>query len=137
VNLPPILTAKEFGSELEIVRPRLWRSRRTLPTQRSAIPFCQGLRNAVRIGWLPIAFTVATTSALNFASRSKIRKRCGCWLYSQVSCNCKATQRALGLRVTLQCRIRRRSWPITKKQYRMPKVSVGTVKKSIAAISSR
>src|ERR1035438_2526050 len=23
VNLPPILTAKEFGSELEIVRPRL------------------------------------------------------------------------------------------------------------------
>jgi hypothetical protein len=24
VNLPPILTAKEFGSELEIVRPRLY-----------------------------------------------------------------------------------------------------------------
>src|ERR1019366_6445043 len=104
------------------------KSRRTLPTQRSAIPFCQGLRNAVRIGWLPIAFTVATTSALNLASRSKIRKGCGGWLYSQVSCNCRATQSALGLRVTLQCRIRRRWWPITKKQYRMPKVRVGTVK---------
>jgi hypothetical protein len=43
----------------------------------SAIPFCQGLRNAVRIGWLPIAFTLATTSALNFASRSKIKNRWG------------------------------------------------------------
>ncbi len=44
-------------------------------TQCSAIPFCQGLRNAARIGWLPIAFTVETTSALNFASRSKIKNR--------------------------------------------------------------
>src|SRR6516165_3719790 len=48
------------------------RSRRTLPTQRSATPFCQGLRYAVRTGSHPIAFIVATTSALNFASGSKI-----------------------------------------------------------------
>src|ERR1017187_8551380 len=33
------------------------------------MPFCQGLRNAVRIGWLPIAFTVETTAALNLESR--------------------------------------------------------------------
>src|ERR1017187_6924283 len=31
----------------------------------------------------------------------------------------------------------RRSWPMTKKQYRTPKVKVGTAKKSIAAIASR
>ncbi len=37
----------------------------------------------------------------------------------------------------IECRIFRRSWPMTKKQYRTPKVSVGTVKKSIAAIASR
>src|SRR5262249_19007920 len=46
-------------------------------------------------------------------------------------------QRELGFRVTLQRRILRRSWPMRKKQYRTPKVSVGTVKKSIAAIPSR
>jgi hypothetical protein len=43
----------------------------------------------------------------------------------------------LGCSVTLQCRIRRSSCAMTKKQYRTPKVSVGTVKKSIAAIASR
>jgi Putative transposase len=43
----------------------------------------------------------------------------------------------LGFRVTLKCKIFRRSWPITKKQYRTPNVSVGTVKKSIAAMASR
>jgi hypothetical protein len=31
----------------------------------------------------------------------------------------------------------RRSWPMTKKQYRTPNVSVGTVKKSIAAMAPR
>ncbi len=53
-------------------------SRRTLPTQRSAMPFCQGLRNAVRTGSAPWCLTVETTSAQNFESRSKIMKRCGC-----------------------------------------------------------
>ena len=42
-----------------------------------------------------------------------------------------------GCRVALQCKIRRRSWAITKKQYRTPKEIVGTVKKSIAAMASR
>ena len=40
-------------------------------------------------------------------------------------------------RAGIKCRIFRRSWPMTKKQYRTPKVSVGTVKKSIAAMASR
>ena len=34
----------------------------------------------------------------------------------------------------MKYRIFRRSWPMTKKQYKTPNVSVGTVKKSIAAI---
>src|SRR5438552_8801280 len=51
--------------------------------------------------------------------------------------HCCTTQRALGFRVTLKHRILRRSWPMTKKQYRTPNVSVGNVKKSIAAIAWR
>jgi len=54
--------------------------------------------NAVRIGWLPIPFTVETTSPPNFASRSKIRKCCGCSSHSHAWCNCNPTQSALGLR---------------------------------------
>ena len=46
-------------------------------------------------------------------------------------------QGAVGFRVTLKCRILRRSWSMMKKQYRTPNVSVGTVKKSIAAMASR
>jgi hypothetical protein len=42
-------------------------------------PVCQGLRKAVRVGWLPISLTAATTSAPNFASRSKSKNRYGCW----------------------------------------------------------
>src|SRR5215510_3813379 len=52
------------------------RSRRQLPTQRSATPFCHGLRKAVRNGTLPIAFTDETTSLPNFASRSNSRNLC-------------------------------------------------------------
>jgi hypothetical protein len=37
--------------------------------------------------------------------------------------------------VTLKCVIFRRSWSRTKKQYRIPNVSVGTVKKSIPAMA--
>ncbi len=47
------------------------------------------------------------------------------------------TQRGLGNRVTLKWRIFRRSWPMVKKQCSTPKVSVGTVKKSVAAMASR
>jgi hypothetical protein len=50
---------------------------------------------------------------------------------------CCTIRNALGFRVTLKCRTLRRSWPMTKKQYRTPNVSVGTVKKSIAAMASR
>ena len=38
-----------------------------LPTQRSAMPFCQGLRNEVRLGIIRVAFfTAAITSNANF-----------------------------------------------------------------------
>jgi hypothetical protein len=103
------------------------KSRRQLPPQRSATSFCHGLRKAMRVGWLPMSLTAETTSAPNFESRSNSKNRCGC-LKAHASRNCCATQRALGFRVTLKCRILRRSWPMTKKQYRTPNVSVGTVR---------
>jgi hypothetical protein len=55
----------------------------------------------------------------------------------KASRNCWITQALVGCLVALKCKMRRRSWAITKKQYRTPKVSVGTVKKSIAALASR
>src|SRR5664280_3200730 len=67
------------------------KSRRTLPTQRSAIPFCQGLRNAVRTGWEPIAFTVETTSALNFeSSKDDLSQPSNCWSNSLNAGSCFA-----------------------------------------------
>ncbi len=45
------------------------RSRRQLPTQRSATRSCHGLRKAVRVGWLPKSFTAEITSVPNFESR--------------------------------------------------------------------
>ena len=42
------------------------RSRRQLPTHRSAMPFCHGLRNDVRLGIIRAAFTAAITSNPNF-----------------------------------------------------------------------
>src|ERR1700733_5872305 len=47
------------------------RSRRQLPTQRSATPFYHGLRNAVRIGWLPKPVTAAIRSELCVAIAQK------------------------------------------------------------------
>jgi hypothetical protein len=38
------------------------KSRRQLPTQRSATPFCHGLRKAVRVGSLPMSLTAESTS---------------------------------------------------------------------------
>src|SRR4029077_19080650 len=104
--------------------------------QRSATPLCHGLRKAVRVGWLPMFLTAESTSAPNFAPRSSSKNLYGC-LQAHASRNCCTTQSALGFCVTLKCRIFRRSWPMTKKQYRTPNVSVGTVKKSIAAMASR
>src|ERR1017187_6607860 len=56
--------------------------------------------------------------------------------FQQPRGNCCTIQMLVGWRVTLKCRMRRRSWPMMKKQYRTPKVRVGTVKKSMAAIAS-
>src|ERR1700719_1364409 len=90
-------------------------SRRQLPAQRSATPFCHGLRKVVRVGWLPISLTAETTSSPNFASRSN-SKILWVFLKPHASRICCATQRALGFRVTLKRRILPRSWPMTKKQ---------------------
>src|SRR5579864_5375982 len=48
-------------------------SRRQLPTQRSAIPFCQGLSNEVRTAFIFRDRMAAGTSVPYFASRSWIR----------------------------------------------------------------
>jgi hypothetical protein len=48
------------------------RSRRQLPTQRSATPFCQGLSNEVRTGFTIRDRTAAGTSLPYLASRSKM-----------------------------------------------------------------
>ena len=48
-------------------------SRRTLPTHLSAIPFCHGAWMLVRLGFRPVAFRNAMTSASNSESRSRRR----------------------------------------------------------------
>src|ERR1700745_1982739 len=45
--------------------------------QRSATPFCQGQRKAVRVGWLPMSLTAETTSPPNFVPRSSSKNLCG------------------------------------------------------------
>jgi hypothetical protein len=45
----------------------------TVPTQRSATPFCHGLRKLVRFGWMPKLLTTSIISALKLEPRSKIR----------------------------------------------------------------
>ena len=45
---------------------------RQLPTQRSAVPFCQGDLMLVRFGFRPVAFRNVITSASYFESRSRI-----------------------------------------------------------------
>ena len=91
-------------------------------------PVLPWTRKAVRTGWLPMPFTDDTTSLPNFESWSN-NKNLGAGAYGHASRICCTIQRAFGFRVTLQQRIFRRSWPMTKKQYRTPNVSVGTVKK--------
>jgi len=63
-------------------------------------------RNAVRSGWR--AFTIKTTSAQAFESWSNSRKRRACSLFPPVSRSCSVIHSVLGLRVTLQRKIRRR-----------------------------
>jgi hypothetical protein len=55
--------AYELGADIALAW--LSKSHRQLPTQRSATPFCHGLRKAVRVGWLPMSLTAETTSAPN------------------------------------------------------------------------
>lgn len=74
-------------------------SRRTLPLKRSAVPFCQGLRNAVRLGRMPKPATEEATSAEKIASLSKIKNR---WEGSSGKAwrSCWMTQDAVGFSVT-------------------------------------
>ena len=46
---------------------------RQFPIQRSAAPFCQGLRYEVRTGSMPSALANRTTAGQKIESRSKIR----------------------------------------------------------------
>jgi len=48
-------------------------SRRQLPTNRSAMPFCRGLLKLVRFGWMPKLFMVSMTSPSKLDARSKIK----------------------------------------------------------------
>src|SRR5712664_3204236 len=91
------------------------KSRRQLSAHRSAIPFCQGLRNEFRIGRIAIELTAIGTSNPFLASRSKMRdRRADC--KGNASRNCCTIHVLVGCRVTLKCRTRRRWWPMTKKQ---------------------
>ena len=72
---PVLVIIKQVGSNIIRLRCRSFRmitwsskSRRQLPTQRSATPFYHGLRKAVRVGSLPMSLTAESISAL-----------CGCW----------------------------------------------------------
>jgi hypothetical protein len=66
---------REQSLKMALIQATMWSSkaRLQLPTHRSAMPFCQGLRNEVRLGTILVAFTAAITSNPNFRSRSKIR----------------------------------------------------------------
>jgi hypothetical protein len=60
-----------------------------------------------------MALTNATTAALKIVSRSN--RRClGAVSSGNASRNCWITHAAVGRKVALKCRMRRRSWPMTK-----------------------
>src|SRR6266498_99541 len=64
------------------------------------------------------------------------RRRLSVWAsFRTASRSCCTTHSALGCRVTLTCRTRRRPCSITKKQYSSWNVNVGTVKKSKATMT--
>ena len=62
--------AERCGSLSAITWSRI--SRRQLPIQRSATPFCQGACALIGLGFSPVVFRKDTTSPSNFESRSKI-----------------------------------------------------------------
>src|SRR5258705_3604311 len=84
------------------------RSRRQLPTQRSATPFCQGLSNEVRRGFTLRDRTAAGTSSPYLASRSKMTNL-GADPNGNASRNCCTIHELVGCFVILKCRMRRRS----------------------------
>src|SRR6202022_3681964 len=93
------------------------------------------LSNEVRTGLTLRDRTAAGTSSPYLASRSKMTNL-GADPNGNASRNCWTIHELVGCFVTLKCRMRRRSWLMTKKQSSTPNVIVGTVKKSIAAIAS-
>src|SRR5207302_8571985 len=76
---------------------------------------CQELSNDVRTAFTFSDRMAAGTSVPYFASRSWIRNL-GAAPNGNASRNCWMIQQLVGCLVTLKCRIRRRSWRMTKKQ---------------------
>jgi len=80
----PVVRKKSVASRIIYSRRRrrrcrsfsgmMWSSisRRQLPIQRSAVPFCHGARMLVRFGCKPVAVNNQITSTLNFESWSKM-----------------------------------------------------------------
>jgi hypothetical protein len=68
-----VLRQSEMRTVLMIIADVLSHQPLQLPTQRSATPFCHGLRKAVRTGRLPISRVNDTTSLPNLESRSNSR----------------------------------------------------------------
>ena len=90
-------------------------------------------------GSSPIDAIAATTAAEKIVSRSSTRylERPPAASKGNASRSCCTTHGAVGLSVTLQCKISRRECLIANQTYRTRKVAVGTAKKSMATITSR
>ena len=82
-----------------------------------------------------MALMHSTTAGLNTESRSKTRYR-GAVSYGNASRSCCITQADVGWNVALKRTMWRRPCSITKKPYSSRSDAVGTVNKSIAAMSS-
>ena len=67
VMVTAVLIRQAFQMTLIHNNDMVEQSRRQLPPQRSATPFCHRLRKLVRLGWMPKLFTVSITSLLNCA----------------------------------------------------------------------
>ena len=90
-------------------------SRRQLPIQRSAIPFCHGLRTLVRIVLMPLAFRNSITSLPNLESRPNTTYRWGQGS-GNASRSCCTIHSLVGCVVTFKWRMRPRPRSITKEQ---------------------
>jgi hypothetical protein len=90
-------------------------SRRSVPTQRSANPFCHGERAAVRNCRMPRLFTRASNALSKRASRSRTRRTGTTTSAPMASTICWAAHAECGCVVALTCSTRRRSSERTKK----------------------